>query len=243
MGEFHAQFEILTEGLLSVHAEAIILLREHELGDRQQFHRRIIGEVDMMGDTRTHAGITLEKPLHLVLVAGQDHYQVVAVVFHDLQQDLDGFLTVIALVLRLVEIIGLVDEQHPAHGLLDDFLGLGRRVSDVLTNQIVTSHRDQMAFAHIAEPLQYFAHAHRHRGLAGARIAGETHVQRRGLGAQFEFLAQAVDQQQGGDLADAGLDGLQTDQLVVELVQDLLNVGGFEFGLEVHPCIFRNAGL
>jgi hypothetical protein len=115
------------------------------------------------------------------LVAGEDHHQVVALVLHHLQQDLDRLLAVVALVLGPVEVIGLVDEQHAAHRLLEHFLGLRRGVADVLADQVVARHRDQMALAHIAEPMQDLGHAQRDRGLAGAGVAGEAHVQRRRL--------------------------------------------------------------
>ena len=60
-------------------------------------------------------------------------------VLHHLQQDFDGLLAVIALVVRLVEIIGLVDEQHAAHGLLEDFAGFRRGVADILADEVVAS--------------------------------------------------------------------------------------------------------
>ena len=78
-----------------------------------------------MRDARAHAGIGAEEGLHPVLVAGQDHHQVIALVLHHLQQDLDRFLAVVALVLGAVEVVGLVDEQHAAHGLLETSLVLG----------------------------------------------------------------------------------------------------------------------
>jgi hypothetical protein len=55
----------------------------------------------------------------------------------------------------------------------------------------------------VAEPVQQLGHAHRHRGLAGAGITGEAHVQRRRAGSRSEPRAQLVDEQQRGDLADA----------------------------------------
>ena len=71
-------------------------------------------------------------------------------------------------------------------------------------------------------------HPQRHRGLAGAGIAGEAHVQRRRLRRQAHALADTFDQQQRRDLADAGLDRLQADQLAVELREDLFDADGFE---------------
>ena len=181
----------------------------------------------------------MKEFVHAVLVSRQDHDQVVAVVFHHLQQYLDRFRAVVALVLRLVQVIGLVDEQHAAHRLLDDFLGLGRGVADVLPDQVVARDGNQVAFAHIAQAMQYLRHAQRDGGLAGAGIAGETHVQRRSLRAQREFLAQAIHQQQRRDLADARLDRLEADQLAVEFVQHFLHIRGFQFRFQVYRRVVR----
>ena len=75
-------------------------MRQHPLGDREQLAVVIVGEVDVMGDARAEAGVGLEEPVHLVGVAGEDDDEVVAVVLHHLQQDLDRLLAVVALVLR-----------------------------------------------------------------------------------------------------------------------------------------------
>ena len=133
----------------------------------------------MVGDSGAEAGIGLEELVHPVGVAGQDDHQVVALVLHDLEQDLDRLLPVVAFVIRAIEVIGLVDEQHPAHRLLQDLLRLGRGVADVLTDKIISCHRDQMPFAHIAEPEQDVRHPHCDGGLTGSRVTGEAHVKSR----------------------------------------------------------------
>jgi len=48
-----------------------------------------------MRDPRAHAGVALEEHVHAVLVACQDHYQLVAVVLHHLEQDVDTLLAVV----------------------------------------------------------------------------------------------------------------------------------------------------
>ena len=121
----------------------------------------VVGEVDVMGDARTDARDWLRKKVSMrSLVAGEDHHQVVALVLHHLQQDLDRLLAVVAFVLGAVQVVGLVDEQHAAHRLLEHLVGLGRGVADVLADQVVAGHRDQVAFAHVAEPVQDLRHAH-----------------------------------------------------------------------------------
>src|SRR5204863_443247 len=74
-----------------------------------------IREVEVMRDARAHPGVGAEEGVHAVLVAGEDHDQVVALVLHHLQEDLDRFLPVVALVLGPVEVVRLIDEQHAPH--------------------------------------------------------------------------------------------------------------------------------
>jgi hypothetical protein len=154
----------------------------------------------------------------------KDHDEVVALVLHHLQQDLDRLLAVVAFVLRPVEVVRLVDEQHAAHCPLDRFLGLWRGVADVLADEVVAGHRDEMAFAHMAEAVEDLRHAHRHRGLAGAGVPGEAHVQRRRLRRQPEVRAQLVDHEQRGDVADALLDGREADQVALEFAEHRLDL-------------------
>ena len=109
--------------------EPVLLALQHLLRDLEQLVQREVGEVDVVGDPRGHARVGPEERVHPVGVAGQDHHQVLAVVLHDLQQDLDRLLPVVALVLRPVQVVRLVDEQHPAHRPLEHLLGLGRGVA------------------------------------------------------------------------------------------------------------------
>ena len=178
----------------------------------------------MVRDAAAHAGVGLKERVHAVLVARQNHHQVVALVLHHLQQDLDRLLPVVALVLGAVQVVGLVDEQHAAHRLLQHFLGLGRGVAYVLAHQVVARDRHQMPFAHIAQAVQDGGHAHGHRGLAGAGVPGERHVQRRRLRGEPQVATQLVDHQQRGDVADACLDRRQADQVAVQFGQHVLDL-------------------
>src|ERR1035441_3686997 len=78
---------------------------------------------------------------------------------------------------QAVAVVGLVDEQDAAHRPLEYFLGLGRGMADVLADQVVTGHADQLPLAQVAGFPQQLAHVHGDCGLAGARAAGEAHVQ------------------------------------------------------------------
>ena len=101
-------------------------------------------------------------------------------------------------------------------------------MSDVLADEIVARDRDQMTLADIAQSMQDSRHAQRDRGLAGAGIAGEAHVQRRAVCRQAELAARPLNKQQRRDLADPALDGLQAHQLLIEIVEDRRDPGVLE---------------
>ena len=204
--------------------EPVAHLRQHQLRDRVELVGAVVGKVDVVGDARRHPRIALEERVHPALVAGEDHHQIVALVLHHLQQDLDRLLPVVALVLGAIEVVRLVDEQHAAHRLLEHLARLRRRVADVLADEVVAGHRDEMPFAHVAQPVQDFRHPQRDRRLAGARIAGEAHVQRRRLGGETDQPPAAIDEEQCGDVADPCLDRREPHELAVELVQHLVDL-------------------
>ena len=70
-----------------------------------------------MRDPRAHAGVALEEPVHAVLVARQDHHQLVPVVLHHLEQDITlnhTALTLEALSTRRLAVAGVVIGAWPA---------------------------------------------------------------------------------------------------------------------------------
>ena len=89
-------------------------------------------------------------------------------------------------------------------------------MADVLADKIVPRDGDNMVAADVIQAMQHVGHAPGNRGLAGAGIAGEAHVQRRRVGADAKAPPRRLDEQERGDLADAGLDGLQADEVVIE---------------------------
>ena len=226
----HAQLQVLLKGgtgtlkTVSAIVKAVVELDQHLVGDAQQFLGAVVRKVQVVGNAAAHAGVGRKKGVHAVFVAGQDHHQVVALVFHDLQQDLYGFLPVVALVFRPVQVIGLVDEQHAAHGFFEHLAGFGCGVADVLAHQVVAGDRHQVPFAHITQAVQDLRHAQRHRGLARARVARKAHVQAGGLGGQAPVFAQAIYHQKGGDVAHPLLDRSQPHQALLEFSQHGLHL-------------------
>jgi hypothetical protein len=69
--------------------------------------------------------------------------------------------------------------------------------------------------------------------LAGARVAGEAHMQRRRLVGEAHAAARPLNQQERRRLADASFDRGKPDQFAVELGQDVLDAGSFEFLMQV----------
>ena len=136
-----------------------MLLLQHQVRDLHQFILHKIRKIQMVRDARGKARIAAEEGIHAVFVTGQDHHQVFALVLHHLQQNLDGLLTVVTLVFRAVQVIGLIYEQHTAHGLFQYFLGLGRGVADVLADQVVARHRHHLSAADVTQAMQNLRHA------------------------------------------------------------------------------------
>jgi len=101
---------------------------------------------------------------------------------------------------------------------LQNLFGLGRRVTDVLADKIITRHGNEVTLAHVAEAMEKARHLHRHRRLAGARVASEAHVKRWRFVREPHRLARPLDDQQGSDLANAPLDGLEANQFAVEFL-------------------------
>ena len=122
----------------------------------------------MVRDPGAHPRVGREEAVHPVLVAGEDDDELVPLVLHDLEQDVDDLLAVIARVLGPVQVVRLVDEQHPAHGPVQHPLRLRRRLPDELRDQVVPHRVDQLPGLQVPEPVQQLGHAQRHGGLAGA---------------------------------------------------------------------------
>ena len=193
----------------------------------------------MMRDPGPEARIAFKKRVHPVVIAGQDDDQIVTLVFHDLEKNLDRFLPVIAFIFRAIEIIRLIDEQHAAHRLLQHLLRLRRGMANVLAHEIVARDGDEMAFADIAQLMQQFGHPQGDGGFSGAGIAGEAHMQRRRILREAELFARLIDEEEGGRFPDALFDRREPNQLLIQLVEDGAHAGGFERGAQIDRGFVR----
>ena len=91
-----------------------------------------------------------------------------------------------------------------------------------------------MAFAHIAELVQDLRHSLGHGRLARARPTREGHVQAGGRRGEPHLLARSINDQQSRDFTDPRFHGFEADQLLVELIENVLNLGAFVGGLEIN---------
>src|SRR6516225_7174355 len=91
----HPEGQVLPERLFRLVGEIVRGLVEHGPPDGHQLLQLVGGEVDVMSDPRAHARIALEELVHAVLITRQDDHELVAVILHDLEQDIDAFLAVV----------------------------------------------------------------------------------------------------------------------------------------------------
>ena len=143
-------------------------------------------------------------------------------VLHGLQQRVNGLLAEV--ILRLaVEGVGLVHEQHAAHGLLDDLLGLQGCLPHIPGHQTAAVHLHQLPLGQNAQAAVDAGHHPGHHGLARAGVAGEHHVQRHIRGGQVVLPAQLVDLHHVDEVVDLLLHRAQPD-IAVQLRHQVLHL-------------------
>mmetsp|Transcript_23086 Transcript_23086/g.54850 ORF Transcript_23086/g.54850 Transcript_23086/m.54850 type:complete len:233 (-) Transcript_23086:750-1448(-) len=122
---------------------AAIALQFHRLGlqlqlsNLDQLWAGVVFEGEGEGHARPEAGVRVEKVIHLLRVAGQNHDEMCAVVFHFLDERIHSFDTV-AVSAALDQGVSLVDKEDASHSLLHDLLHLQGRRTDVLSHEIGT---------------------------------------------------------------------------------------------------------
>ncbi|CAB4244146.1 protein of unknown function [Methylacidimicrobium sp. AP8] len=228
------ELEVFPERFCGGRIEKVALRPNHQLSDRHQLLEGVIGEVDVMGDAGTEARVRGEEGRHPVPIPRKNHNQVVAIILHRLQKNRHRLDPIVALALGPIEGVGLIDEENPAHRPLDRLLGLRGGMADVLADQIVPGGNDQVAFPHVAQPVEDLAHPHSYRGLPGPRRTGKRHVQGRRLGLQTDGAPQPLHQEKIRDLPNPALDRLQTNELGVEFGQNLLDPGAPERLIDIN---------
>ena len=122
-------------------------------------------------------GFDLSKRFHLVGIAGQDHDQPLAVVLGPLEQRLDRLAAVHILPFSRHEAVRFVDEQHAVERLVDLGVRFGAGLAHVFGHQAGAVGLDEVAFLQNAHRAKDLAEDPGDGRFAGARVAGEDHVQ------------------------------------------------------------------
>jgi hypothetical protein len=112
--------------------------------DRRQLGRAVRPEVQLRVDPALQAGIHLQHAQHRLVVAGEDHDETRAVVFHALEQRRDRLVAEI--IRRGVEQrVRLVDQQHAVERCVDGLRSLDRGLADVAGDQAAAIDLDDFA--------------------------------------------------------------------------------------------------
>src|SRR6185436_2168441 len=107
--------------------------------------RSVVLKEQELVKTRAKPGIGGNEVFHFLCVARHDDHEIMPVVFHQLEQRFDGFLTKVISASFGIEGIGFVNKEYAAQGLAHYFLDLERRLSDVAGDQIAPITFDQVA--------------------------------------------------------------------------------------------------
>mmetsp|Transcript_3097 Transcript_3097/g.8623 ORF Transcript_3097/g.8623 Transcript_3097/m.8623 type:complete len:318 (-) Transcript_3097:386-1339(-) len=215
----HARLNVFQKHVLGVWLYDVLQIAAHKLCDVEQLGGFVVGEVNVVSDTRVHARNVGVETFHLVRVAGKHHHNIFFSGFHDVQQDFNGLLPVVTVVRSVVQVVGLVDKQNSAHCLFDLLFRFGSCVTHVLTHQIVTSGHDQMAFPGVSHLLEDLTDTHCNGGLTCSGGSCERHVKRGHSCFESKLAPHFINDEQRGNLADTRLHWPQTDEVVIELFE------------------------
>jgi hypothetical protein len=92
---FHPDGQVLAECRFRLAGKIVRRVVQHSAADGDQLIQLVGGKVKMVRDPGTHAGIGLEEIVHAVLIAREDYHQLVPVILHYLEQDIDALLAVV----------------------------------------------------------------------------------------------------------------------------------------------------
>jgi len=98
-----ALFERAAEGFSGFRREGEALLGQHAIGDGAQLVDGESGK-SMWWAMREHTPVRMQEAVQRVLLAGQDHYDLLRLVVHDPEEDLDGHGAEVAPVVCPVEV-------------------------------------------------------------------------------------------------------------------------------------------
>mmetsp|Transcript_62682 Transcript_62682/g.152586 ORF Transcript_62682/g.152586 Transcript_62682/m.152586 type:complete len:308 (-) Transcript_62682:420-1343(-) len=216
--QLHTPFDVVLEDRVRVLVDVVLQLVCHDGSDLDEFIGAVVGEVDVVTDTRHHSRNVREEFVHTVLVPGKSDDEVVLLVLHDVQQNLDRFLSVVTVISCVVQIVCLIDQKHSTHSLLDHLLRLGSCVTDVLSNKVITGRKNYMALTGVSHLGKDLSHPDGDSRLTCSWRTGEAHVQRRDGGLETKLTTHLIQNKKGSNFLHTLLDRDQTDQFLIELI-------------------------
>ena len=210
--------------LLRVLSERVAALFALHLENGEHFIERVILKVQVAVKTGLKTGVGADEFLHQLIVAGNDHDEVVAVILHRLQEGVDRLLPEVVVAFA-VERIRLVDEQHTAERTLDHLLRLDGGLTDVPGDKPAAVDLDKLTLRQDAERVVDARHQTRDHRLARTGVAGEDHVERKiGVG-KSRFRTAPKDGRHVDEVVHLALDLAKTD-VGVKLRLEILDLLG-----------------
>ena len=164
--------EELADMRLGVGIEAVVLLLEFLAEDMGELLGGVVGELQPFVEAGGDAGVGIEEVEHLLGIACDDTDELAAQLLDGLQQRVDSLAPVVATLAR-GEGVGLVDEEHAAHGRIDHLARLRCRAADVLRHQVLARDLDELSARQDAEAAEHIGKDAGHGGLARAGVAEE----------------------------------------------------------------------
>ena len=167
----------------------------------------------MLVEARAQARIRVEEVLHPTRVARDDDDQLVAMVFHHLEERLDGLLPEVVRA-AAAQSVRLVNEEHAAERPRRCLFDLDGGLADVAGDQPGAVGLDQVAAAQHAERAVDLRDEARHRGLPRAGVAVKDQVARGRERLQALLLPKLLHLEEVDELAHVRLHALQADERV-----------------------------
>ena len=208
--------------LLSVGREGVERLAAAHPENFEHLIERIVVKVQVAVEAGLKAGVRVDEFLHQSVVARHDHYKVVAVILHRLEQRIDGLLAEVVVALA-VEGVGLVDEQHAAERLFDDLTRLDGSLADVARDKAAAVDLDKLPLREYAERAIDARHQARDHRLARAGVAGKDHVERKVRVGKAHLLAPLEDGRHVDEVIHLALD-LAEAHIAVQLRLEILDL-------------------
>ena len=166
--------EELLQMLVGIGIEGIAFLRRLTTEDAGELVGGIVGKLQTTVETGGKTGVGIEEVKHLLGVASDDTDELAAQFLDRLQQGVDGLAPVVT-ALTGGEGVGLVDEEHTAHGGIDHLTGLRCRATHELCHKILTGDLDELTAGQDAQGTEHVGEDTGHGSLSRAGIA-EEHV-------------------------------------------------------------------